>query len=58
LVTIKDVLGHADVKSTEIYVQSDLAMKRHALTLVGSPARLGPRGGQLPKDVLDWLEAL
>jgi site-specific recombinase XerD len=58
LVTIKDVLGHADVKSTEIYVQSDLAMKRHALTLVGSPARLGAKGGQLPKDVLDWLEAL
>lgn len=32
LVTIKDVLGHADVKSTEVYVQIDLAMKREALT--------------------------
>jgi hypothetical protein len=25
LITIKDILGHADVKSTEIYVQIDLA---------------------------------
>jgi integrase len=58
LVTIKDFLGHADVKSTEVYVQIDLAMKRDALTLVGSPVRRGPKGGHLPKDVLDWLEAL
>jgi site-specific recombinase XerD len=58
LVTIKDFPGHADVKSTEVYVQIDLAMKRDALTLVGSPVRRGPKGGHLPKDVLDWLEAL
>jgi len=58
LVTIKDFLGHADVKSTEVYVQIDLAMKRDALTRVGSPARRGPKDRHLPKDVLDWLEAL
>jgi integrase/recombinase XerD len=57
LVTIKDVLGHADVKSTEVYVQIDLAMKREALALVGSPVR--PHfGGRLPQDLLGWLEAL
>jgi site-specific recombinase XerD len=57
LVTIKDFLGHADVKSTEVYVQIDLAMKREALALVGSPAR-PPKGGRLPPDLLGWLEAL
>jgi hypothetical protein len=58
LVTIKDFLGHADVKSTEVYVQIDLAMKREALSLVGSPVRGGPKGARLPKDLLDWLESL
>lgn len=58
LVTIKDFLGHADVKSTEVYVQIDLAMKRDALARVGSPARPGPKAGHLSKDVLEWLEAL
>lgn len=58
LVTIKDFLGHADVKSTEVYVQIDLAMKRDALMRVGSPARPGPKAGRLATDVLEWLEAL
>ena len=31
IITIKDVLGHADVKLTEIYVQTDLEAKRKAL---------------------------
>ncbi len=57
LVTIKDFLGHADVKSTEVYVEIDLAMKREALTLVGSPASV-PRRGRLPEDLLNWLESL
>jgi len=57
LVTIKDFLGHADVKSTEVYVQIDLGMKREALALVGSPAS-GPKGRRLPADLLAWLEEL
>jgi site-specific recombinase XerD len=57
LVTIKDFLGHADVKSTEVYVQVDLAMKREALTRVGSPASL-PRNGRPSEDLLSWLESL
>ena len=43
LITIKDFLGHVDVKSTEVYIQIDLTMKREALTLVGSPARPAPK---------------
>jgi site-specific recombinase XerD len=58
LATIKDFLGHADVKSTEVYVQIDLAMKRDALTLVGSPVSALPKAGRLPKDLLTWLESM
>ena len=57
LITIKDFLGHVDVKSTEVYVQIDLTMKRDALSLVGSPARRAARR-PLPKDLLYWLESL
>jgi len=58
LVTIKDFLGHADVKSTEVYVQIDLTMKRDALNLVGSPASACPKRTRLPRDLLAWLESL
>ena len=57
LITIKDFLGHADVKSTEVYVQIDLTMKRDALNLVGSPAA-PVKSPRLPKDLLLWLESL
>ena len=56
LITIKDFLGHADVKSTEVYVQIDLTMKRDALSLVGSPARA--KKMHLSNDLLCWLESL
>ena len=58
LVTIKDFLGHADVQSTEVYVQSDLEMKRNALDRVGTPAGVGPTPRRLPADLLAWLESL
>ncbi len=57
LVTIKDILGHADVKSTEVYVQVDLEMKRDALNRAGSPTRPLPKR-RPPKGLLAWLEAL
>lgn len=58
LVTIKDILGHVDVKSTEVYIQIDLDMKRDALTRAGTPVCAMPKHGRLPKDLLAWLEAL
>jgi site-specific recombinase XerD len=58
LVTIKDFLGHADVRSTEMYVEATLEMKRKALEQLGSPSR--PRRCPVPlaPDLLAWLEAL
>ena len=33
-------------------------MKRHALDLVGTLIRVGPKIRRLPKDILDWLEIM
>ena len=37
LVMVKDFLGHVDLKSTEVYVQADLEMKRKALDSASGP---------------------
>ena len=37
LVMVKDFLGHVDMKSTEVYVQADLEMKRKALEPATAP---------------------
>jgi site-specific recombinase XerD len=58
LVTIKDILGHVDVKSTEVYIQIDLDMKRDALNRAGTPTVAMPKRSRIPKDLLAWLEAL
>jgi integrase/recombinase XerD len=58
LITIKDILGHVDVKSTEVYVQIDLEMKRDALTVTGSPTCLPSKRSRPPSDLLAWLESL
>ena len=50
--------GYVDVKSTEVYIQIDLTMKREALALVGSPTRPAAKDGRLPNDLLVWLESL
>jgi site-specific recombinase XerD len=58
LTTIKDILGHADIKSTEVYVQADLQMKRKALELVGTPTRVKKPKASIPLNLLKWLESL
>ncbi len=58
LITIKDILGHADVKSTEVYVHIDLEMKRDALSQAGTPTRALPKRSRPPKNLIAWLEAL
>jgi len=58
LITIKDILGHADVKSTEVYVQLDLEMKRKALEQVGTPSNASKPKRHIPPYLLEWLESL
>lgn len=57
LVSIKDILGHAQLKSTEIYVQTDLEGKRQAFERAGTPAESRVKPALKP-DLLAWLETL
>lgn len=57
-VTIKDILGHAHLKTLEIYVQADLEMKRRALNSVKSPIDGGVPLHRAAPDLLRWLEQL
>jgi site-specific recombinase XerD len=58
LVTIKDILGHADIKSTEIYAETNLEMRRKALEQVGTPSKARKPRKKLSPDLLKWLESL
>jgi site-specific recombinase XerD len=57
-VTIKDILGHADLKTLEVYVQADLEMKRKAIESTPSPVNPGPPVPRHEPDLLRWLEEL
>lgn len=59
LIYIRDILGHADVKTTEIYARIDSEMKRKAL----EKATVGVVSGTLPiwqadSDLREWLNSL
>ena len=56
IITTKDVLGHADVRSTEVYVQTDLEAKRKALEQAGTPSEDTRRSRKLAPDLLQWLD--
>jgi site-specific recombinase XerD len=58
LVMVKDFLGHVDMKSTEIYVQADLEMKRKALESVNGTQAPQAAKPQLPSGLIEWLESL
>jgi Phage integrase family len=58
LVMVKDFLGHVDLKSTEVYVQADLEMKRKALDLTGGLLATQPPHPRLSASLIDWLESL
>ena len=58
LVMVKDFLGHADMKSTEVYVQADLDMKRKALDSSNGPQTTQAPTPRLSSSLIEWLEAL
>jgi site-specific recombinase XerD len=58
IITIKDVLGHADVRSTEVYVQTDLEAKRKALEQAGTSTKDAGKSRKISPDLLEWLESL
>ena len=58
LVMVKDFLGHVDLKSTEVYVQADLEMKRKALDIANGPHATRAPQRRLSSRLIEWLEAL
>jgi integrase/recombinase XerD len=58
IITIKDVLGHADIRSTEVYVQTDLEAKRKALEQAGTSSHETRRTRKIAPGLLKWLESL
>src|ERR1700736_1386248 len=56
---IRDFLGHADVKTTEIYARANLEMTRNALEKISQPSPLPSMPSwQQNKNLLDWLRSL
>jgi len=59
VVTIQAILGHADIKSTFIYIEANLAMKKDALEKAGSAFESQHKTKwQCDEDLLRWLESL
>lgn len=61
LVIIRDILGHVDVKTTEVYARADLEMKRRALettaTSPNAPTTPTPSWRE-DRELIAWLTAL
>jgi integrase/recombinase XerD len=58
LVMVKDFLGHVDMKTTEVYVQADLEMKRKVLESAIGPQATPPPKARLSSSLIEWLESL
>lgn len=59
LVYIRDLLGHSNISTTEIYARADEKMKRKALTeAYNSPTSLELPIWKKDKNLLDWLKSL
>jgi integrase/recombinase XerD len=59
LVIIRDILGHADLKSTEIYAKADLEMKRQALAKASSQSSaVQVPSWQHNATLMEWLRSL
>jgi integrase/recombinase XerD len=62
LIHIRDILGHADIRTTDVYARADLEMKRDALkkTAAATHASVAPSLPTWRDDstLLDWLSSL
>jgi site-specific recombinase XerC len=62
LIHIREILGHVDIKTTEVYARADLEMKRNALQKTAN-STYGVAAPTLPswrddKNLLEWLSSL
>lgn len=57
LIHVRDFLGHTDIKTTGIYAQSSLAMKKRALEMVSDTPVAEVPSWQENKNMLSWLKS-
>ncbi len=57
VIYIRDILGHADVSTTEIYAKANMAMKRAALEKVADIASCDVPSWTRDKPLLEWLNS-
>jgi len=55
LVYIRDILGHVDISTTEIYARANLAMKQAALEKVSEISNVSIPSWAKDESLLDWL---
>lgn len=56
IIYIKDILGHVDISTTEVYARADLEMKRKALEKLSEISPSTPPEWNTNTDLLTWLE--
>ena len=59
-IVIRDILGHTDIRTTDIYARSDLSMKEEALkkAVPLSAVPLATHDWRKDENLLEWLESL
>ena len=60
IIVIRDILGHVDIKTTEVYARADIEMQRHALEKIEplvQPSRYR-LDWRKDKNLIAWLESL
>ena len=60
IVYIKDILGHADITTTQVYLKADMEMKKAALEKVKIEIQTGPEvpSWATDTDLIQWLTEL
>ncbi len=57
LAHVRDFLGHSDIKTTDIYARSSLAMKRKALEQISDSPVPSMPSWQQSQDTMEWLKS-
>ena len=57
IIYIRDILGHVDVSTTEVYARANMAMKRAALEKVSHIASCELPSWATDSSLLDWLDS-
>lgn len=57
IIYIRDILGHVDISTTEVYARASMAMKQAALEKVSTISAVEVPSWATDSDLLDWLDS-